>query len=221
MSHVRGRSWIGRARYEKKKRVVIFDPDPCNPYGRELGALLDSDFDIKVLVPLDTEWIPTGIELRHILPANGPANLAKQIVPQAHALATVAIDAFLWRSVIIVILTRSWYDELALATLAVMGARMIVVAHDPVPKQPLPRVRLLSRRFLWRQARAVVSHSEQLAAEASRACGRHVDSVPHLPFSICRAGARDGSGCKIGHAVPPARSRPYARRQAWTGCRPF
>ena len=71
-----------------------------------------------------------------------------------------------------------------------MGARTIVVAHDPVSKQALSRVRLFSRRFLWRRARAVVTHSQQLAAEANRGCGRHVHSVPHLPFTEYAAWAR-------------------------------
>jgi glycosyltransferase involved in cell wall biosynthesis len=204
MSDSRGKLWNALRCKEKKRRVVIFDPDPGNPYGRELGALLASDFKVKVLVPVDTEWIPTGIEIRCILPANGPANLAKQIVLQALGLAVTARDAFLWRSVIIVVGTRSWYDQLALALLATMGARTVVVAHDPVPKQALSRVRLFSRRFLWRRARAVITHSEQLAAEASRACGRHVHSVPHLPFTEYAAWARaispdpkSGAQCRL------------------------
>ncbi len=143
-----------------------------------------------MLVPVDTEWVPEGVEVHRSLPANRPSNLAMQIFRQAAGLTIASREAFLRRSVLIVVLTRGWYDEIALALLATIGARMIVVAHDPVPKQPLPRARLLSRRFLWRQAGAVVSHSEQLAAEASRACGRRVDSVPHLPFIAYAAWAR-------------------------------
>jgi glycosyltransferase involved in cell wall biosynthesis len=181
---------IAPTRNKKNRRVVIFDPDPSNPYGRELGVLLASDFDVKVFVPVDTEWVPESIEVHRSLPANGPAILAMQIVRQAVGLAMTGIDAFLRRSAIIVVMTRGWYDEIALAILAVMGARMIVVAHDPVPKKQLPRIRLFSRRFLWRQASAVVTHSAQLAAEASKACGRHVYSVPHLPFTSYSAWAR-------------------------------
>lgn len=173
-----------------QRRVVIFDPDRGNPYGRELGALLASNFDVRVLVPVDTEWVPGGIKMHRILPANGPANLAHQIALQLCGLGMIARDALLRRSVLVVVLTRSWYDEFALALFATMGARLIVVAHDPVPKRPLPRLRQLSRRFLWRRASAVVSHSRQLAAEASRASGRHVHSVPHLPFTAYAAWTR-------------------------------
>jgi glycosyltransferase involved in cell wall biosynthesis len=190
MSDPRWKLWISSGRSEKKRRAVIFETDSTNPYGRELGALLASDFEIKVLVPAHTEWIPTGIEIRRILPANHPTNLAMQILLQAFGLATTARDALLWRSVIIVASTRGWYDELALALLATIGARLIIVAHDPVPKQALSRVRLFIRRFLWRQARAVVAHSEQLADEASRTCERRVYPVPHLPFTEYAAWAR-------------------------------
>ena len=63
-----------------------------------------------------------------------------------------------------------------------LGARIVVIAHDPVARQPLSWIRLFSLRMLWKHARVLLTHSEALAAQARAVTGRATKVVPHLPF---------------------------------------
>jgi glycosyltransferase involved in cell wall biosynthesis len=104
-----------------------------------------------------------------------------QIIRQLHGLA-VAVRAAVAGTTIVLVMTRDWYDQLAFALMAVLGARVVVIAHDPTPKQALPPIGAFSRRLLWRRASILVAHSETLAAEAAVVGSRSVVVVPHLPF---------------------------------------
>jgi glycosyltransferase involved in cell wall biosynthesis len=162
-------------------RLLVYDTDGANPYGRELAALLCHALQVEVLAPVQTEWSPPGVLTRRILPSNLPSRTILQIIRQLHGLA-VAARAALAGTTVLVIMTRGWYDELAFALMAFLGARVVVIAHDPKPKQALPPIAALSRRLLWRRVSALVTHSETLAAVAAVAAGRPAVVVPHLPF---------------------------------------
>ncbi len=166
---------------QRNSRLLVYDTDGANPYGRELAALLSDVLEVKVLAPVQTEWSPRHVFTRRILPSNSPSNKIRQIIRQVHGLA-VAARAALAGSIVLVVMTRGWYDELAFALMALLGARVVVIAHDPKPKRALPPIGALSRRLLWRRASALVAHSEALAEEAAVAGGRSALVVPHLPF---------------------------------------
>jgi glycosyltransferase involved in cell wall biosynthesis len=106
-----------------------------------------------------------------------------QLARQLRSLAAAAWTALTRKATIVVVMTRGWFDELPLAFAAMLGARVIAIAHDPVPKTPLSRFALFSRRTLWRRATTLVAHSEKLAAQAAAAAGRPVKVVSHLPFT--------------------------------------
>ena len=164
------------------RRVTIFDTDGKNPYGREVATLIAAHVDVKALLPSDVGWVPDGLCHRPILPANGPAKLLAQLVRQLRGVLSVAWDALVRRRLIVVIMTRAWYDELAFVALCLLGARFLVVAHDPVSKTPLARHREFVRRLFWHQVNTLVVHSGKLAADAQTISGRPAHVVPHLPF---------------------------------------
>jgi glycosyltransferase involved in cell wall biosynthesis len=146
-------------------------------------------FQVEVLAPVQTEWSPPHVFTRRILPSNSPSKKILQIIRQLHGLA-VAARAAVTGTTVLVVMTRGWYDELAFALMALLSARVIVIAHDPKPKQTLPPINSLSRRLLWQRASALVVHSETLAAEAAVVGGRSAVVVPHLPFLEYAAWAR-------------------------------
>jgi glycosyltransferase involved in cell wall biosynthesis len=94
-------------------------------------------------------------------------------------------------SIVIVVMTRSWYDELSLAIIRLLGGRMIVVAHDPTLKQPLSLARRFSRSVLWRVASVLVAHSKELTKQAATVAKRSAEVVPHLPFLEYPSWARE------------------------------
>jgi glycosyltransferase involved in cell wall biosynthesis len=187
---------------QTKNRLLIYDTDGANPYGRELSALLCNVFQVVVLAPVQTGWSPPGVSVRRILPSNLPSGKVAQIVRQLHGLAAAACAAAAGATVLVV-MTRGWYDQLAFALLALLRARVVVIAHDPKPKQALPLVADFSRRLLWRRVSALVTHSDALAAEATAAAGRPAVVVPHLPFLEYAAWARE--------AVPDSQSASRCR----------
>jgi len=187
---------------QRKRRLLVYDTDGANPYGRELAALLCDVFQVVVLAPVKTEWSPRRVFVRRILAANVPSSKISQIVRQLHGLM-VASWAAVTGATILVVMTRGWYDQLAFALMAFLGARVVVIAHDPKPKQALHPIATLSQRLLWQGVSALVTHSEALAAEAAAASGRPAVVVPHLPFPEYAAWTRE--------AVPQSGSTPLCR----------
>jgi glycosyltransferase involved in cell wall biosynthesis len=158
---------------------------------------------VKALIPVDTEWTPAAISTHRVLPSCQPSFIWAQIFRQLRGLAVVAWAAFIGRATIVVAVTRSWYDQLALALAAMLGARIVVIAHDPLPKQPLSWLVLFGRRMLWKHATVLLTHSETLAAQASVVARRPTKVVAHLPFVEYAAWAR-----KIARdAKSPAKTR--------------
>jgi glycosyltransferase involved in cell wall biosynthesis len=184
---------------QRKSRLLVYDTDGGNPYGRELAALLCHVFQVEVLASVDAEWSPPHVFTRRILPSNSQSRKIYQIIQQLHGLA-VAARAAMAGITILLVMTRDWYDQLAFALMAVLGARVVVIAHDPKPKQTLSPIGAFSRRQLWQRASALVAHSETLAAEAAAVGSRSAVVVPHLPFLEYAAWAKSAvPGSKPAH----------------------
>lgn len=190
-------------------RVVIYDPDGLNPYGRELGVLLGRrNVHVDALTASDAEWRPVGA--RPVLPSNRPGSPRwRQLLRLLQGLAFVTWRCLLCREPCIVVLTRSLLDEAWLAALAVLRAPIVLVMHGPnttgVFISPARRFALSVLRWrAWRR----VAHSEQLAAVASQMSrGRAVSTIPILPFLGWWADNRVGverakSGLVLGHLRP-------------------
>jgi glycosyltransferase involved in cell wall biosynthesis len=183
---------------QSNSRLLVYDTDGANPYGRELAALLCRVFQVKVLASVQTEWSPPDVFTRRILPSNSQSGTIFQIIRQLHGLAVVARAAAAGATVLVA-MTRGWYDQLALALMAVLGARVVVIAHDPKPKQTLSTIDAFSRRLLWRRASALVAHSETLAAEAAVVGSRSTVVIPHLPFLEYAAWAKAAAPTETAH----------------------
>ena len=166
---------------QSRSRLLIYDTDGANPYGRELAALLCEAFEVEVLASVEAEWSPDQVVTRRILPSNSQSGKIYQIIRQLFGLA-VAARAAVAGSTILLVMTRDWYDQLAFALMAILGARVVVIAHDPQSKWTLSPISVFSRRQLWRRATVLVTHSEALAAEAASVSGLSATVVPHLPF---------------------------------------
>jgi glycosyltransferase involved in cell wall biosynthesis len=181
--------------------TLVYDPDGLNPYGRELAALLTAHGrKATALTAYDAEWLPPGT--RNVLPANRsrPGRVV-QLARLLHGLALVA-GAVARRRTVVVVLTRSFLDEVVLGLLGYVG-RVVVVVHDPTPKQPPAPWRRRSRALLVRGATVRVAHSAALAAEA----GAGTRVVRHLPFlawcaDLGVAGAGGGALLVLGHLRP-------------------
>ncbi len=174
---------------QRRSRLLVYDTDGGNPYGRELAALLCHVFQVEVLASADAEWSPPQVFTRRVLPSNSQSGKIYQVIRQLHGLA-VAARAALAGTTILLVMTRGWYDQLAFALMAILGARVVVIAHDPTPKKALSPIDAFSRRKLWQRASALVAHSEALAEEAAAVSSRSAAAVPHLPFSEYAAWAK-------------------------------
>lgn len=163
--------------------VTVFDTDGANPYGREVAKLLQSaGFEVDAILPEDVEWLPDELNILKTQPFNRPSNAWSQIKRQVRTLLTTAAITLIRRRILVVIMTRSWPDQLALTLLAAFGAKLVIVAHDPVPKKPLPALDAFVRRNFWKCARVLVAHSGELRTQTEEASGRPAMVVPHLPF---------------------------------------
>jgi glycosyltransferase involved in cell wall biosynthesis len=180
--------------------TLVYDPDGLNPYGRELALLLTaSGRPATALTAYDAEWLPPGA--RNVLPANrSRPGRARQLLRLLHGLALVT-GAVLRRRTVVVVLTRSALDEVALGLLGLAG-RVVLVVHDPTPKQPPSALRRRTFGLLRRTARVRVAHSAALAAET----GPGTRVVRHLPFRQWCAdlGVSDGGDTLLvlGHLRP-------------------
>lgn len=157
--------------------MLVYDVDGLNPYGRELAALLRAyGVRARALTTVDAEWRPPGSV--PVLPANRHRpGKARQLLALLRGLF-VALRAVLHDEVVVVVLTRGLLDELALAALGAIG-RVVVVVHDPVPKQPRPFPRRVSYGALVGSAEVRVAHSADLAALVG---GNPTVVCRHLPY---------------------------------------
>ncbi len=167
---------------QKDNWALIYDSDGENPYGKELAALLNPVIRVKALMPVDTGWEPETISVDRILPSNHPSSKLAQIFRMLRAAAVIAQAGLIGRATILQVMTKGWYDELSLALVAILGARVVALAHDPIPKWKISRLHHFSRRMLFKHASVLLAHSETLAIQAAGVAGRPCKVAPHLPF---------------------------------------
>ncbi len=176
-------------------RVVVYDPDGLNPYGREIGLLFrELGHEVEVLTTVDAEWRPGGVRTVGVLPANRRGRpRSRQALAFARGLLHV-LRRGLAGHVVVVVLTRGVADELFLGLLAFLGTRVVVVVHDPTPKFDRRALRVRSSGWLWRRARVRVVHSEQLGRElgAAHALDAHVVDIAPYEFWWREAAPRTG-----------------------------
>ena len=121
-----------------ERRVVVYDPDGVNPYGRELAAQLAARYAVTAVIPADAAWRPPGVRVVAALPYNGPSSRPSQAVRLLRGWLTVlrlaATDAQ-W----VVVWSRrdAW-----LLSLVARVRRVHVVLHNPGTRDTLsPRLK--------------------------------------------------------------------------------
>jgi glycosyltransferase involved in cell wall biosynthesis len=168
-------------------RVVVYEPDGVNPYGREIALLLAaSGLDVCVVLAQDAGWTPPAVGVRRTLPRNGPApHRTLQAFALARSLGWCLAMALLRpRTTWLVVWTRSVADELLFALLARLGRRVVLVVHNPGSRQPPGRLRASSTRVLRGAATVGVAHSDELRTELQpQRPGKDVAVCPHPPYS--------------------------------------
>jgi hypothetical protein len=147
----------------RAKRVVVYDPDGVNPYGRELAAqLAEAGYAVTAVVAADAEWRPAGVRTLAVLPYNrgGAGGTARQAFRLLRGLVVVKWLSLTRRADWIVVWTRTRVDDRLLAAVALLHPVHVVV-HNP----GLRDVR--AHGALRRRARTLVTHAH---AEGSTVC---------------------------------------------------
>lgn len=171
-----------------RSRVVVYDPDGVNPYGRELAAQLAARYDVTVVIAGDAEWRPRGVRVLPVLPYSRGAAVAAQALRLVRGWLVVLWLA-LGRAQWVVVWSRR--DSLVLA-LAARLRRVHVVLHNPGPRDTLPA-------RLRRAATTLVVHAPSLAVEGAAVCAHplythwladhRVDVPPHEGVRLLLLGA--------------------------------
>jgi len=97
---------------QRKSRLLVYDTDGANPYGRELAALLSHVFQVEVLASVQAEWSPPHVLTRRILPSNSQSRMILQIIRQLHGLAVAARAAVAGTTIVLVMTgtgTTNWH----------------------------------------------------------------------------------------------------------------
>ena len=142
-----------------RSRVVVYDPDGVNPYGRELAAQLAARYDVTVVIPGDAEWRPRGVRVLPVLPYSRGAAVAAQALRLVRGWLVV-LGLALGRAQWVVVWSRR--DSFVLALVARLR-RVHVVLHNPGPRDTLPP-------RLKRAATTLVVHAPSLAVEGAAVC---------------------------------------------------
>jgi hypothetical protein len=143
-----------------RSRVVVYDPDGVNPYGRELAAqLAASGYRVTAVVPGDAEWRPPGVRTLAVLAHNSPSSRLAQAFRLCRGLLVVlwlAARPGQW----VVAWSRS---DAAVLSLVARVRRLHLVVHNPGPRDTLPPA-------LKRAAATLVVHSASLAEPGAAVC---------------------------------------------------
>ncbi|MCI2238418.1 glycosyltransferase [Paenibacillus sp. TRM 82003] len=173
-------------------RVVVHNTDGVNPYSAELASLLHEEgLAVTLVDAANSEHAPArGVRWLRRLPENyGNRGGAAQFLSLARGLATTVWVGAARRHVVLVSFTRFPVEDLVLAGLATLGHPVVVVVHNPEPREAESRLARGARRALLRSAGTVVVHAERLRGRVDPVARGPVRVCPHPPYA---------------HTAPPA-----------------
>lgn len=173
-------------------KVVVYDPDGINPYGRELALVLASSHRVSLLLARDAEWLPDSLDVRAILAGNRPTGRVRQALALAHGLLAVVRRCAFGRSALVAAWSRSFFEEVCFSLLARTGTHVVFVEHNPQPRFNPSRWRTWSMEQIRRSCSALVVHGpllrEQVALQRSHP---RVHECMHPPYLGWWTWARD------------------------------
>lgn len=145
-----------------RQSVVIHDPDGINPYGRELAIVLARSRVVTLILARDADWLPEQLRIRPILPGNRGGSRSSQGLALLRGLVAVVRACAFGRATLVVAWSRSFAEDLCFAVLALTGTHVVVVEHNPRPRQKPSSVRARSMRLVRRTSAVQVVHGSTL-----------------------------------------------------------
>ncbi|EYR62068.1 hypothetical protein N866_12145 [Actinotalea ferrariae CF5-4] len=174
---------------------MVHNSDGVNPYAAELASLLCRDGAPVTLVDAaNSDSRPAaGVRWRRLLPKNfSHASPAAQVVALVRGLAATVAGSVLHGQVVLVAFTRFPAEDLVLAALAAAGRPVVLVVHNPVPREHESAPARFARRTLLTRALVVVIHAERLRGRLDTARRGPVVVCPHPPYlEVAPSGAAD------------------------------
>lgn len=167
-------------------KVVVHNTDGVNAYAAEVSGLLQSAGARVTCVDARNgqHRPPPGVRWRRVLPANfGSASTLRQLLTLVRGLATTVALGLLRRHVVLVAYSRFPLEDLLFAGLAAAGRPVVVVVHNPVPREAESRPARFARRALLARATVVVVHAERLRPQVDPVVERgRIAVCPHPPY---------------------------------------
>jgi glycosyltransferase involved in cell wall biosynthesis len=168
-----------------ERRLLLYDVDPVNPYGRELAAILaaSGERDVTLACSRAVEWVPAGIRARRVLAAPRSVSSAVAVVAGRLFGVLAAILPLLGsRPPVIVVWSRDAWDAFVLAIYAALSGRVVVVDHNPTAARRATGLKGRADALLRRHARVVVVHDDALGTDL----GARRAVVTHPPYAQWR-----------------------------------
>lgn len=167
------------------RRVVVYEPNPVNPYGAEVARILErvTAGQVQLIVRRGTpSRVHDGVTMHPLLEGGaGEASFGGRALARVVGPVRAAVRA--GRDPLVVIWSRDLWDAAVFAARAAVGLPVVVVDHNPVPGRRRGGAAGLGERLLRRRATAVISHSEQLADLTRRKTRRPVLVAPHPAYT--------------------------------------
>jgi hypothetical protein len=171
-----------RAAERDVRAVVLYDPDPINPYGRELAALLASRIGVTLVCTRGHEWVPTACKSRAWLTRGREheGTIVALLSRVAGPVAAIALAAATRRP-LVAVWTRDAWDALCLAGASATGLPVIYLDHNPTLGRRRSGLAGRAQTVLEAKARLTVVHGDELAQEGLRSRAK-VLVIDHLPY---------------------------------------
>ena len=166
-------------------RVVVYEPNPLNPYGAEVARILVTATagQVQLIVRRGAPpRIQDGVTVHPIL-EGGSDGAPLRSRALTRVLGPLRAAARAGREPLVVIWTRDLWDAAVFAARASIGLPVLVVDHNPVPGRRRGGAAGHGERVLRKRATVVVSHSEQLADLTRRGTRRPVVVAPHPAYT--------------------------------------
>lgn len=166
--------------------IVVHNSDGVNAYGAEIAALLARRGAAVTMVDAANAHHrpPHGVVWHRVLPANyGAASVPRQLAALLRGIATTSWHAVAKRAVVVVAFSRFPVENLVLAALAAAGRPVVVVVHNPVPREAESALTRRAWRLLLRNAGALVVHSERLRSLLDPTAHERATVCPHPPYT--------------------------------------
>lgn len=171
----------------ERSAVVLYDPDPLNPFGRELARLIGRSRPVR-LYCTPQRWVPDAVtvvaELGSSIAADGLARSAwRRAAGPVRAIGRATVS----RQPLVVVWTRhSWEAVVFVAATRLLRHPTVAIAHNPAALSRKRGIARWAEDALRRASSEVVVLDDDLVAAAAE--GRHgVVVAPHPAYSGWRA----------------------------------